>query len=178
MSNRNRAGAAALATAIARAGLNPNALATATGGAVSATTVRAYLAGGNITVTRIGALAEVLGAYDLPAAVGVLRAYGLDNLADRLAESGATGVPAPTDPHMPPRLPTTLTYSLEDSSESPFRHVPIGWQTRITMVATLDSSHGLEMICVTESGTLLMVRPLFTMEVSPDLLDLLNGGPP
>ena len=67
-------------------------LAALTNGAASGTTVRAYLAGKNVTATRLIAIARVLGELD---GGEVLRAYGLHEAAEALHEDALAPMPPP-----------------------------------------------------------------------------------
>lgn len=94
-----------LDSAMRRAGLNPNSLAAATGGQVSATTVRSYLRGGPTTRAKLFALAKVL-ADSNPAAVEaaakLLDAHGFADLAESILERSNRLAPVP--PSAPPPL--------------------------------------------------------------------------
>lgn len=66
-----------------RSGSNPHRLSVETGNAVSATTVRGYIAGENVSKAKLLIIARALEAPE------VLRAYGFDELGDGLRDEFA-----------------------------------------------------------------------------------------
>lgn len=109
---------AVLARMLDRQGLSANAASKATGGVVSATTVRGYRVGKAVTTNRLLALAQVLGTHD---GAEMLRAYGLDDAAESFIHRAESVPIAPVKEPEPPETPPgiaevvrTLTDYLHD----------------------------------------------------------------
>lgn len=105
MSDSKQTAGEYLAWMMNRLGTNPNALAMATDGAVSPTTIRSYVAGGNVSRSKLAAVARAVGE---PHGSQLLKSYGFEDLADAVAEEATRQALA--DDHGPAEYrPPTLS---------------------------------------------------------------------
>lgn len=133
-----------------------------TGGLVAPSTVRTYVRG-EVTPRASYAIA-IARLFDPVEGADLLEAWNYPAAARHLRNEAATAdeLIATVGPDDGP------SYAIEQSSSLGARTVPIGWKTEIEVVATTETSYGIEWTCRTTSGTLLRVIPIYRIDLAPD----------
>lgn len=148
--DRAAAGGEAFGLAMRRRGMSAPAVAEKSRGAVSASSVRSWVAGTALPTPK-KALAAVQALGDDDAAREVLRAWGLIDLAEGFSQE-----------------PPAAVVSREPQYRgSEFRGTVIGDTFTARVTAILETSLGLEWVAVTDSGSLLRVVPIYSATVDP-----------
>ena len=149
-----------LALAMRRRGWSSSDVARRCGGTVSASSVLAYQRGQ--TLPSPSSALAVAAAFGREVADELLRAWGFDDMAAAVAERVPEEVPA-----------TTARYTIESGSAAPTREVPLGWRFSGEVVGKVETSGGASYIVRLDTGTLLIMRPVFALAGSGELLSAL-----
>ena len=149
-----------LTAAMKKRGWSAPEVARRTGGQVSGSSVLAYQ--NNQTKPTPSSALAVARAFEHEEAIDMLVAWGYSEMAAALEEARDRRIIRPHDPG------AAYEYTVEDQGAG-VRRVPIGWRTEIEIVAIVENSLGVEWIARTESGTLIAIRPYYSIEVSEEL---------
>ena len=150
------AGAELLSASMKRRGMSAPDLASATGGRVSSSSIRGYVRGEQ--VPRASTAVVIARSLGVSEGAPLLRAWGYVEAADAMEEpdqrvaSDGSG----------------LSYLIEADSNVPDRAVPVGWTTGVEIIGRVETSLGVEYLARADSGTLILMRPIYGMELSPD----------
>ncbi len=120
---------------------------------VSGASVRAWLAGR--TLPTVKSAKAITATLDRDAAAVVLRAWGFSALADATEQEP----------------PARLDYSI-DRDGIGRQEVPLNHKTEVEVVSRIETSTGVEWLARTASGTLLIIRPVYSIQ-SAEGVDIL-----
>ncbi|MGI9666545.1 MAG: hypothetical protein ACR2N2_05520 [Acidimicrobiia bacterium] len=159
------AGGDVLARMMRRRGWSAPEVSRRTNAEVSPSSVLAYMQGTTLpTGSSAFAVASILGRED---ADELLRAWGLDDMADAIGEN------------IPEREPTTaLDYHLDLDSRIPGDSVPIGWKTTVEVVGRIETSLGIQWIIQTAAGSMLTASPIISFTGNEQLGNALRSAIP